>query len=140
MMAGLGGAGLSLVWPFTAAAQSVYTPRRGSADRRRIMNALRVPVMRDLRQRTIFRVKHLRVRGRHAFMIARPLRPGGKPINYRRTRFAADRRAGAFEDEVVALLIRSPRGWQVVHYVIGATDVVYDGWWNTYRAPRAIFP
>ena len=125
---------------YAAAQGRTYTPRRGSVERKAIMNGLRPTVMRDLRQRVIFRVQHLRVSGNHAFMMARPLRANGGAINYRRTRFAADWKAGAFEDQVVALMIRAGRRWQVVKYDIGATDVVWEGWWNTYGAPRSIFP
>ena len=117
-----------------------YTPRRGSAERKAIMNGLRPTVMRDLRQRVIFRVQHLRVSGNHAFLMARPLRANGGAIDYRRTRYAEDFKAGAFEDQVVALMIRAGRAWQVVKYDIGATDVVWEGWWKTYSAPRGIFP
>jgi len=117
-----------------------HTPRRGSAERKAIMNGLRPTVTRDLRGRVIFRVQHLRVAGNHAFLLARPLRPGGRAIDYRRTRFAEDFKAGAFEDQVVALMIRAGRRWQVVKYDIGATDVVWEGWWKTYGAPRGIFP
>jgi len=125
---------------YAAAQGKTYTPRRGSPERKAIMNGLRPTVMRDLRQRVIFRVQHLRVAGNHAFMMARPLRPNGGAIDYRRSRFAEDWKAGAFEDQVVALLTRAGRGWRVVKYDIGATDVVFEGWWKTYGAPRSIFP
>ena len=125
---------------YAAAQGRTYTPRRGNPERKAIMNGLRPTVMRDLRQRVIFRVQHLRVSGNHAFLMARPLRPNGGAIDYRRTRFAADWKAGAFEDQVVALLTRAGLGWQVVKHDIGATDVVFEGWWKTYGAPRSIFP
>jgi hypothetical protein len=117
-----------------------YTPRIGSPERRAVMNGLRPTVVRELRQRVIFRVQHLRVSGNHAFLMARPLQPGGRAIDYRRTRYAADWKAGMFEDQVVALLTRARGGWRVVKYDIGATDVVFLGWWKTYGAPRSIFP
>lgn len=125
---------------FADAQGRTHTPRRGSVERKAIMNGLRPTVMRDLRQRVIFRVQHLRVSGNYAFLMARPLRANGGAIDYRRTRFAEDYKAGAFEDQVVALMIRAGRAWQVVKYDIGATDVVWEGWWTTYSAPRGIFP
>jgi hypothetical protein len=127
-----------------AAAEGVgvaFTPRRGSPMRTAIMNGLRPTVMRDLHQRVIFRVQHLRVSGKHAFLMARPLRPDGQAIDYSRTRYAEDWKAGMFDDQVVALMIRAGRHrWRVVKYDIGATDVVWEGWWKTYGASRAIFP
>jgi len=140
LAAALGGLVAMLGAQYAAAQGSTHTPRRGSAERKAIMDGLRPTVMRDLRQRVIFRVQHLRVAGNYAFLMARPLQPGGRAIDYRRTRFAADHKAGAFEDQVVALMIRAGRAWQVVKYDIGATDVVWEGWWKTYSAPRGIFP
>jgi hypothetical protein len=46
---------------------------------------------------------------------------------------------GAFEDQVTALLKNDGGGWRVVTWDLGATDVVWEPWPDTYGAPEAIF-
>ena len=133
-------AALFAVTSGAAAQQGATTPKPGSAERRAIMDALRPPVMADLNQRVVFRVAHLKVQGGWAFMTARPIQPDGRKVDYRKSKFAEAWKGGALEDEVAALLRRGPKGWSVTRYSIGATDVVWHGWWQTHKAPRAIFP
>ena len=48
-------------------------------------------------------------------------------------------RQGAFDDEIAALLHKKGSRWTVTKYVIGATDVAWDGWDKQYKAPSALF-
>ena len=68
-----------------------------------------------------------------------PQRPGGGAMDYRGTGYQEAIDAGAFDDGIVALLRKRGGKWQVVKYVIGATDVPYVEWDKEYRAPAAIF-
>jgi hypothetical protein len=124
----------------TAFAQSrPYTPPPGDPERKAIMDALRTPVERELRRRVIFKVDHLNVQDGWAFMRGAPLQPDGAPMDYRGTPYQQAMDNGAFDDWICALLHRRGGEWRVLQYVIGATDVVYEGWDHRFGAPPAIF-
>jgi hypothetical protein len=104
------------------------------------LDALRVPVERELKRPTVFKVDHLKVQNGWAFLRGVPQRPGGKPMDYRGTPYQQAKADGVFDDWICALLRKRPGGrWRVVTYVIGATDVAYEGWDRRYKAPPAIF-
>jgi hypothetical protein len=117
-----------------------YTPEKGSAERKAIVDALRVPVEKKLRQQVIFKIDHLKVMNGWAFLLGAPRRPDGGMIDYSKTPFREAYEAGGFGDDVMGLLRRQNGGWRVVANVVGATDVAYEGWDRKYHAPRAIFP
>ena len=119
---------------------SAYSPDQGSAERKAIVDALRAPVQRKLKQEVIFKVDHLKVQSGWAFLLGAPRRPDGGEIDYRDTPYADAYNAGAFDNSVVALLHKLGGQWRVVQYVIGATDVAYLGWDRKFHAPAAIFP
>ena len=123
-----------------AAAQGeVSTPRSGDRERRAILDALRVPVEKELGPKLVFKVDHLKVQGGWAFLRGVPQRPGGRAVDYKGTVYAQAREDGVFDDWVCALLRKRGGKWQVVKYVIGATDVPYVGWDEEFGAPAAIF-
>ncbi len=122
-----------------AGAQASSTPRQGGAERRAILDALRVPVQKDLKQKVVFVVDRLKVQGDWAFLRGAPRGLNDRPIDYRKTPFAETIRAGAFDDGIVALLHRKGRKWRVVQYAIGATDVPWVDWGKRFKAPSAIF-
>ncbi len=121
------------------AQKKLTTPKPGSQERKAIMDALRVPIEKDLKQKVIFKVDTLRVQKDWAFLGGVPLRENGKPIDYRKTHYRDAFESDAFDDSVYALLKKSKKGWRVKAFVIGATDVAWDGWDKEFGAPRAIF-
>jgi hypothetical protein len=124
----------------TAVAQSAYTPVKGSVERKAITDALRVPVEKKLKQSVVFKIDHLKVQGDWAFMLGAPRKADGGQIDYSQTPYAEAKRQGMFDDNIMALFHKVRGKWQVVQYVLGATDVAYIGWDEKYRAPSAIFP
>jgi len=127
---------------FTAPAMSqvVHTPEKGSAERKEILNALRIPVEKQLRQKIVFAAEHFNVAGVWAFVGGDPQAPeGGKP-NYRGTAFQKAIDADMFDNNFFAILKKIAGKWKVVTYIIGCTDVCYADWWRRYKAPKAIFP
>jgi len=123
-----------------AAAQTAYTPEKGSAERTAILNALRVPVERDLKQKIVFVTDDFKVRGNWAFIGGKPQSSGGGTPNYRNTKYWTAFESDAFDNNIFALLKRSAGKWRVVTYAIGCTDVCYAAWWSRHRAPKTIFP
>ena len=116
-----------------------YTPKQGDAERRAITDALRAPVEKQLKQKVVFRVDHLKVQADWAFLRGTPRRPDGGEIDYKGTPYWDAVDARAFDDGIVALLQKRKGRWQVVQFVVGATDVPYVDWHEKYRAPSAIF-
>ncbi len=122
-----------------ASAQSgVYTPGAGSVERKAIMNALRVPVQRDLRMPVIFVVSSpshdLRVKQGWAFVVAEFRHSNGDPMG------PAFFDHGGMDNSASALLHRVGGQWRVVTHNTGATDVVWENWGRTYHAPPGLVP
>ena len=124
----------------SSSAQSVRTPEKGSAERTAILNTLRVPVERELKQKIVFNLDHFRVAGNWAFLGGDPQTPSGGQPNYRRTPYQQAKDADMFDNNIFALLRKTGGQWRVVHYAIGCTDVCYADWWRRYKAPKAVFP
>src|SRR5262245_22461962 len=61
------------------------TPKPGSAERKAIMDALRVPVEKELKKKVVFKVDHLKVLKDWAFLRGVPQQPNGKPMDYKGT-------------------------------------------------------
>jgi hypothetical protein len=120
-----------------AAAQT--TPPQGSPLRTELMDALRPVVAAEIGGPIEFTVKTLRVMGPWAYLHVRPQRPGGKPIDWSRTKFREDMRQGHMSDGTMALLHRSGSAWRVVEHSIGPSDVAWDGWTAPHRVPRKLF-
>ena len=120
-----------------ASAQSVYTPDKGSPERKAILDALRVPVERDLKQKIVFISEKFNIQGTWAFLSGRPTKPDGSDPDLKNT--AWDGAEDAFDHNYFALLKKTGGKWKVVKYAIGCTDVCYGEWWKEARAPKTIF-
>ena len=123
-----------------ASAQTVRTPEKGSPERTEILNALRSPVERELKQKIVFNLDHFRVAGSWAFLGGDPQSPSGGQPNYRGTKYQGAKDADMFDNNIFALLRKTGGKWKVVTYAIGCTDVCYADWWRRYKAPKAVFP
>jgi hypothetical protein len=131
---------LVLIAAVSAAAAQVHSPEKNSAERKAILDALRVPVEKELKQKIVFVVEHLNVSGTWAFVAGEPQSPTSGRPNYKGTAYWDAIEAGAFDNNFFAVLKWSGRGWKVIHYDIGCTDVCYADWWRRYKAPKAVFP
>jgi hypothetical protein len=123
----------------TTSAAVPHVPERGSPERKAIVDGLRVPVEKRLKQPVIFKIDHLKVQNNWAFLSGRPQTSDGNAIDYTNTVYGEAVDSGAFDDGIVALLRRVNGKWTVVQYVIGATDVPFVDWDKKYRAPKGIF-
>lgn len=118
--------------------QQVYTPDKGSPERKAILDALRVPVERELKQRIVFVTDNFKIKGNWAFVSGRPTTPSGGKPNLKGTKFEGAE--DMFDNNFFGLLKKTNRKWKVVTHALGCTDVCYADWWRRYRAPKAIFP
>lgn len=129
-----------LIAATAATTAQVHSPAKNSAERKAIVDALRGPVEKDLKQKIVFVVQHINVAGSWAFIGGDPQSPAGGRPNYRNTRYWEAVKSDMFDNNFFAILKRSGSRWRVVHYDIGCTDVCYADWWRRYKAPKAIFP
>ena len=131
---------LFVIGSYSGFGQAVHTPEKGSKERAEILDALRVPVERDLKQKIVFALDNFNVAGNWAFLSGTPQTvDGGKP-DYSRTKYANAVDSGAFDNNIFALLKKTAGKWKVVTHRIGCTDVCFATWWKDYRAPKAVFP
>lgn len=125
--------------PAPVHAGEVFTPKRGTFVRKAILDAVRKPVERGMKQKVIFIVDHIKVFGTWAFVRARPRTPKGGKLSFKGTRWAKAHREGFVDDGLAALLRQDSRGWLVIQWVMGPTDVAWEPWPKEYGAPKAIF-
>ncbi|MEZ5839909.1 MAG: hypothetical protein R3D02_05620 [Hyphomicrobiales bacterium] len=133
----IGAAALALM-PGQAIARA-YTPPRGSAERKAILDTLRPRVEREIGAPVEFVVSTIRVDGDWAFVSVTPQRPGGQPIDWTRTRYADAWRSDFMSDVIQALFQRRGRGWKIVEFAFGPTDVPWVMWTTKYGLPEAFF-
>jgi hypothetical protein len=115
------------------------TPPRGSPLRAQLMDSLRPTVSAEIGGPIEFVVDTLRVMPPWAYAHVRPQRPGGAPIDWRQTKFSQDMASGTMSEGVMALLRHDGATWQIVEYVIGPSDVAWDGWRQERGLPRRLF-
>ncbi len=140
MVAGVAGAAAAQV--IVAPGNDVgrlYTPERGSAERAALMDAARPPIEGALGVPVIFVVQVLNTDGTWAYLQAVPHNPDGSPMDWRRTRLAADWEAGFMSDIAMVLMQRGRHGWHVIDWVMGPTDVFWYGWVTDYGLPERLF-
>ncbi|PLW76221.1 hypothetical protein [Cohaesibacter celericrescens] len=116
------------------AAGDSYTPQRGSAERKAILDAVRPSVEADLLKPIEFVVTSMKVANNWAFVVVEPQRPGGRPIDIRKTPVAAD--ADFFDGfTTYALVNYNGSRWISKAVVIGPTDVAWEPWAEQFGAP-----
>jgi len=126
--------------PAVAAKDCPYTPAPGTAERKAIMDTVREPVEKELKQRVVFVVAQLKVCRDWAFLEATPQQPDGRPVDWSIGVYAdaiADDMCGGY---IHALMAKKGGSWQMREHVICATDVPWVGWAEQYGAPAALFP
>lgn len=121
-----------------ANAQGVHTPPKDSLERAAIMDAIRIPCKKDLRQKVIFNVQKLRVTQGWAYVAVTPLTPAGAKIDYRETRFKAQVKSGDFDLTGEALLRSENDSWHIHKWRLGGTDLALLEWIDSEKAPASL--
>lgn len=129
-----------LMFAFAAFGQKVYTPEKGSAERKAILDALRASVEKELKQKVQFSIDNFNVSGNWVFLSGEPQDSDGNRPDYSGTEFQEAIEADMFDNNFFALLKKTGGKWKVVTHAIGCTDVCYAMWWKDYKAPKAVFP
>lgn len=134
----LAGLALGALVPVSVSARSL-TPPRGSALRKAVLDALRPRVEREIGAPVEFLVSLIHVDGPWAFVSVTPQRPGGRPIDWSRTRYADAWKNDWMSDVIQALLWHSGGRWRVREFAFGPTDVPWIPWPQKYGLPVSFF-
>lgn len=123
-----------------APAQQIIQPERGSALRAELLDAARPVFARDIGGQVEFVVQQLNVMGNWAFGEVRLQRPGGTPIDWKKTKYAEDFEAGMFDPGGSFFLARkAAAGWTVLEFASGPTDIAWDSWRQEFHLPNTLF-
>ena len=106
----------------------LHTPAKGSAEQAQIIDAARVPVVAEIGQPVVFVVDILNSDGVWAYLNGRPQNPDGTEIDWSHTLLADAMAMGITSREVMVLLHHEGKGWVVIEYFMGPTDVAWKGW------------
>lgn len=118
---------------------AVFTPEKNSPERKAILDALREPVAKELKQDVSFIADKLKVQGDWAFIAGKARNAKGGEPDWKITKYRELIESGDFEDNLFALLKKTDGKWSVVKYMMSCLDVCYLGWDKEYKAPKAIF-
>jgi len=88
------------------AQDALHSPPAGSPERKAIMDALRIPVEKELKQNVVFVTQSLKVESGWAFLSGKPQQKNGKPVDYSITEYSGRVEDGMFDDNIFALLQR----------------------------------
>jgi len=122
-----------------AAWPDIYQPAAGTPERAAIMDAARVPICDAIGLPVIFLVSVLQSDRRYAYFQAIPQNSDGTAINWKVTLLAEYWAQGIKSDTAMVLAERQGKGWMVLDWVMGPTDVYWIGRMNDYRLPERFF-
>lgn len=108
-----------------ASAQQIYTPERGSIERKAILNAIRPLLEARLGAPVELVVNRMNVYGDWVWLVVDPQRPGGGQIATSGPDF---KMWSDLDGLTTYALMRQAYGrWNLIDYSIGPTDVFWDG-------------
>jgi hypothetical protein len=127
-------------WYGPLAAQAIAHPPPGSPLRAQLLDTVRPVFVGETNGPIEFVVRNLNIWGDWAFGDVKLQRPGGRTIDWRKTKYAEDFKFGIFDPGgSYFLLKRIDLSWAVVEYIVGPTDVAWDAWRTAHHLPRALF-
>lgn len=121
-------------------AQAISAPQRGDPLRKVLLNAARPHFGAETGGPVEFVVHRLTVYSGFAFGHVTVQRPGGRKIDWTKTKYAEDIRNGIFDPGASFFLLKhGDNGWGMVDYAVGPTDLTWDGWRQEFQLPIALF-
>ena len=123
-----------------AAAEQIVHPEKGSALRAAVLDGAR-PIFQSETEGPIeMVVKQINVDGDWAFGDVFLQRPGGREIDWSKTKFGEANSQGAFDPGGSFFLVHLVGGrWNIVEYAIGPTDIAWADWGTNHNLPEALF-
>jgi hypothetical protein len=121
-------------------AKEDLTRNIASAERKAILEALKLSLRPDLKLTPKLVVKKLVAKNGFAYFVGRAKNEKGGEIDFRKTAYKEAVKDGVFDgDGTNALLKKTGGKWKVLTFVIGPTDVPWGCWWKEFKAPKDIF-
>jgi hypothetical protein len=77
--------------------------------------------------------------GNFAYISALPKQADGKAIDYSKTDYAKDAKAGSFANNTIGLLQYEKGSWKLLTFSIGVSKPPVEAWAKSYKAPKALF-
>ncbi len=116
------------------------TPPSGSAERKAICDALRVPVVDEFGVRPIFVISTLNVLDGWAFLIGELKRTDGSPYNAERLDAERNGEGRPFDGDSIYGILRKKNGrWRALACSVGPTDASFVIWRREFGAPLELF-
>ncbi len=100
---------LALAFAPAAQAQAAYTPEKGSAERKAILDALRVPVERQLKQKVVFVADNFKVQGNWAFVGGTAAEPERRRAGLSRDRILRGERPRSLRQQLLRPVQKNKR-------------------------------
>ncbi|HVF97434.1 MAG TPA: hypothetical protein VM871_08945 [Flavisolibacter sp.] len=111
-----------------------------SAERKAMLEALKMKLQPSLRLKPKMVVEHLWVKSNFAFFRGAAKDANGRDIDFSKTEYKQALEDGAFDGESTFALLKKVSGkWKVLAWALGPTDVPYTCWWSEFKAPKDIF-
>lgn len=125
---------------FAQKAKKDLTKDLTSPERKAALEALKKALQPDLKLTPKLVVKKLVTKEGFAYFVGRVKNSSGGEIDFTKTAYKEAVKEGVFDgDATNALLKKTARGWKVLAFVVGPTDVAWSCWWKEYKAPKDIF-
>ncbi|MBL9114603.1 MAG: hypothetical protein JNJ83_06310 [Verrucomicrobiaceae bacterium] len=108
----------------------VTTPEAGSALRKALCDAFRVPMIEEVNgQAVVFKIHKLNVIGEWAFIVCSLQLADDKEVDWSKTKYKSAAKAGDLENNAAGLLKKDEKGqWSVIEHSFNHTDVAWIGW------------
>jgi hypothetical protein len=119
-------------------AQKVYTPAEKSAERSAILNALSVPVSKELKQKITFSITKLKVKDNWAFIDGLPEKFKRRRAELENNQISGIHQKWRFRRRACRTSEKDQRKWRVVTYLMNCHDVCYMEWDKEFKAPKEI--
>ena len=120
--------------------QQIVFPEPGSSLRTEFLDVARPQFESETQGQVEFVVRRLAVMRDWVFGHVSPTRPGGRPIDWRNTKYRRDLSTGLFFPEHSLFLLKRMNGsWSLVESAIGPPEPVWEEWLVKYNLPRRLF-
>jgi hypothetical protein len=131
---------LAAIQPAFAGSDTVVRVERSSPQRAAILDTVRPLFIVETGGPIEFVVNNLNTMDGWAFGDVQLQRPGGEPIDWRKTKFAEAYKEGAFEPQHTLFLLHDTgTGWSLVEFAVGPTDIAWDWWRQQHALPETLF-
>ena len=129
---------IALVTP--SIAQQIVQPPRGSTLRAQVLDAARPVFEAETHGPIEFVVRHLNVMQNWAFGYVQVQRPGGRAIDWSKTKYRDPFINGVMDPtQSFFLLKRMNSTWTVVEYTVGPMEAEWEEWQTKHNLPNALF-